>query len=98
MNPQLQEPRPVSLGWDESEVSGLTDAELAEYVAHWRDQRAEYRRKSGLAGKGRPDVRRWNFSAWKCGTRESIGNRETEFRQVRRQEQSTLPQGPADQK
>ena len=79
-----QEPAPEWLGWHESEVAGLTDEELAEYVAYWRERRAEFRRERRRAGH--PDARRWSFSAWKCSTRESIENRESERRRIRRAE------------
>jgi len=81
-----QEPAPEWLGWHEPEVAGLTDEELAEYVAYWRERRAEFRRERRRAGTGHADARRWSFSAWKCSKRESIGIRETERRRIRRAE------------
>lgn len=58
---------------DESEVAGLTDEQLEEYIGWWRGQGAGYRNLRRQVGRDHPDAFRYAHSGWWCGKRESTG-------------------------
>lgn len=76
-------PAPAWLNWQEWEVAGLTDAELSEYIAYWRQRGDHYRRMRRAVDADHPHARGWGYSGWQCSTRESIGIREAKRRRIR---------------